>query len=67
MFVMAHGGNDTGERDLNRIQQFPMLKKLKAVQNNRVYFFWRGRNPFAADAVIDDLFKDLVEEGAVPK
>jgi len=71
MFVMAHGGNDTGERDFNRIQQSPLWKKLKAVQNNRVYYVdpivWRGRNPFAADAVIDDLFKDLVEEGAVPK
>jgi len=67
MFVMAHGGNDTGERDLNRIQQSPLWKKLKAVQNNRVYIVWRGRNPFAADAVIDDLLKDLVEEGAAPK
>lgn len=64
MFVMAHGDGDTGERDLNLIQQKPLWKRLKAVQQNRVYYVnpivWRGRNPFAADAVIDDLYKYLV-------
>jgi iron complex transport system substrate-binding protein len=64
MFVVAYGGNDTGERDLNLIQQKPLWKRLKAVQQNRVYYVdpttWRGRTPLAADAVIDDLYKYLV-------
>jgi len=64
MFVIAYGGNYTGERDLNIIQKKPLWKKLRAVQQNRVYYvdptIWRGRTPLAADAVIDDLFKYLV-------
>jgi iron complex transport system substrate-binding protein len=64
MFVVAYGGNETGERDLNLIQQKPLWKNLKAVQQNRVYYVdpttWRGRTPLAADAVIDDLYKYLV-------
>jgi len=64
MFVMAYGGNDTGKRDLSILQKKPLWKTLKAVQQNRVYYVdpevWRGRNPFAADAVIDDLYKYLV-------
>jgi len=66
MFVVAYGGEETGERDLSRIQQTPLWKHLKAVQNNRVYYVdpttWRGRTPLAADAVIDDLFKYLVNK-----
>jgi iron complex outermembrane recepter protein len=64
MFVVAYGGNETGERDLNLIQQKPLWKKLKAVQQNHVYYvdptIWRGRTPLAADAIIDDLYKYLV-------
>lgn len=64
MFIVAYGGEETGERDLSRIQQTPLWKKLKAVQNNHVYYVdptaWRGRTPLAADAIIDDLFKYLV-------
>ncbi|MHC5748260.1 MAG: ABC transporter substrate-binding protein, partial [Nostoc sp.] len=64
MFVIAYGGNYTGERDLSIIQKKPLWKKLRAVQQNRVYYLdptiWRGRTPLAADAVIDDLFKYLV-------
>ena len=65
MFVVAYGGNETGEQDLSRIQQTPLWQKLNAVQQNRVYYVdptvWRARTPLAADAVIDDLFKYLVE------
>ncbi|NJL47123.1 MAG: iron-siderophore ABC transporter substrate-binding protein [Leptolyngbyaceae cyanobacterium SM2_5_2] len=46
------------------LKQNPLWQKLRAVQNGRVYPVnyptWRGGNPLAADAVIDDLFKYLV-------
>jgi iron complex transport system substrate-binding protein len=42
----------------------PLGKKLKAVQQGRIYFVdnltWAGSNLLAADFVIDDLFKYLV-------
>ena len=64
MFVVAYGGNETGERDFSRIQQTPLWQTLKAVQQNRVYYVdppaWRARTPLAADAIIDDLFKHLI-------
>ncbi|TVP59974.1 MAG: iron-siderophore ABC transporter substrate-binding protein [Nodularia sp. (in: Bacteria)] len=64
MFVVVYGGNETGERDLSILQKNPLWQTLKAVQNNRVYYvdptIWRGRTPLAADAVIDDLYKYLV-------
>jgi iron complex transport system substrate-binding protein len=64
MFVVAYETNDTGKRNLSILQKKPLWKTLKAVQQNRVYYVdpvvWRGRNPFAADAVIDDLYKYLV-------
>lgn len=66
MFVIAYGGNETGERDLNLIQQKPLWQNLKAVRQDRVYYVdpttWRGRTPLAADAVLDDLEKYLVEQ-----
>ncbi|MCC5624619.1 ABC transporter substrate-binding protein [Nostoc sp. CHAB 5715] len=64
MFVIAYSGNHTGERDLSILQKKPLWNKLKAVQQNRVYYvdptIWRARTSLAADAVIDDLFKYLV-------
>ncbi len=46
------------------LQQKPLWKKLKAVQNGQVYAVdrevWIGSNFFAADLVIDDLYKYLV-------
>ncbi len=64
MFVAVYGGHETGERDLSILQKKPLWKKLKAVQQNRVYYvdptIWRGRTPLAADAIINDLFKYLV-------
>ena len=49
-------------------QQKPLWNQLKAVQNNQVYVvnadIWRGGNPIAANLMIDDLFKYLVDEKA---
>lgn len=53
------------EEILKQLKQKPLWNKLRAVQQRRVYpvnyATWRGGNPLAADAVIDDLFKYLVE------
>ena len=53
--------------DKDRVQEIikePLWQKLRAVQEGRVYTIdymtWRGSNLFAADLVIDDLFKYLV-------
>lgn len=47
-------------------QKDPLWQSLKAVQQHQVYvvdvYAWIGSNLIAADAVIDDLFKHLVDE-----
>lgn len=64
MFVIAYGGNETGEKDLSIIQKKPLWQSLKAVRQNRVYYVnpttWRGRTPLAAYAVLDDLEQYLL-------
>lgn len=63
LFVAATSGES--EELLNQLKQKPLWNQLRAVQQGRVYpvnyATWRGGNPLAADAVIDDLFKYLVE------
>ena len=63
LFVAATSGES--EELLKQLKQKPLWNQLRAVQQGRVYPVnygtWRGGNPLAADAVIDDLFKYLVE------
>jgi iron complex transport system substrate-binding protein len=51
-------------KKLEELKQKPLWQKLSAVQQNKVYpvdyMTWRGFNLLAADAVIDDLYKYLV-------
>jgi iron complex transport system substrate-binding protein len=62
LFVATAGEEST--QKLAELKQKPLWKNLRAVQYNRVYPVnyptWRGGNLLAADAVIDDLFKYLV-------
>jgi len=62
LFVATAGEEST--QKLAELKQKPLWKNLRAVQQNRVYPVnyptWRGGNLLAADAVIDDLFKYLV-------
>ncbi|RAM53529.1 MAG: iron-siderophore ABC transporter substrate-binding protein [Hapalosiphonaceae cyanobacterium JJU2] len=55
---------DSDLKSFNKIKQKPLWKTLKAVQENHVYIVnkstWRESNLIAADTVIDDLFKYLV-------
>ncbi|WP_253274469.1 ABC transporter substrate-binding protein [Nostoc sp. PCC 7107] len=55
---------DDSQNFLEELKQKPLWKHLRAVQQNHVYpinyLTWRGGNLLAADAVIDDLYKYLV-------
>jgi iron complex transport system substrate-binding protein len=67
LFVMTFSEND--EQLLQQSQQQPLWNRLKAVQQNQVYFvdqsIWQGYNLLAADAVVDDLFKYLVNTAPI--
>ncbi len=64
LFIATDG--DEATQKLAELKQNPLWQKLRAVQNDRVYEVnyptWRGGNPLAADRVIDDLFKYLVDD-----
>ena len=53
------------QKNLKRLQSIPLWFKLKAVQQNKVYrvgVYWIGNGPLAANRVLDDLFKYLVNK-----
>ncbi|MFN6501570.1 MAG: hypothetical protein RMX65_031890 [Nostoc sp. DedQUE01] len=62
MFIGFYGNDE--ENSLKKLKQKPLWKTVKAVQKNHIYLvdlsIWRGSNLIATDAVIDDLFKYLV-------
>lgn len=69
MFVWT--GEDTSEATqaarerLTQLQTNPLWKQLKAICSQRVYLvpdYWIGWGPLTANAMIDDLFKYLVEQ-----
>ncbi|MFN6476975.1 iron-siderophore ABC transporter substrate-binding protein [Nostoc sp. DedQUE07] len=55
---------EAGKEALEKLQQNPLWQKLKVVQQNRVYLVdsdhWYAFDVLAMNAVIDDLFKYLV-------
>ncbi|WP_416674503.1 iron-siderophore ABC transporter substrate-binding protein [Egbenema bharatensis] len=68
IFLWAYDSQDeTAEQaqaEKARLKADPLWSTLKAVQQNRVYEvpgYWIGSGPIAANAVLDDLFKYLVE------
>ncbi|UKO96911.1 hypothetical protein [Nostoc sp. UHCC 0870] len=62
--MRSHKLTDDDQKFLEELKQKPLWKNLRAVQQNHVYSIdyltWRAGNLLAADAVIDDLFKYLV-------
>lgn len=57
---------ESAQKNLQILQDDPLWQQLEAVQQGRVYqvpSYWIGSGPIAANAVLDDLFKYLVEEG----
>ncbi|MEH2256375.1 iron-siderophore ABC transporter substrate-binding protein [Nostoc sp.] len=57
-------GRDSDRKALEKLQQKSLWRKLRAIQQGQVHFVdtetWSGSNLLAADAVIDDLYKYLV-------
>ncbi|MEO0517526.1 MAG: iron-siderophore ABC transporter substrate-binding protein [Cyanobacteria bacterium P01_A01_bin.116] len=56
--------NQTAQEKLTELQARQLWQNLKAVQLDRVYFvpnYWIGNGPIAANAILDDLAKYLVE------
>ncbi|NEQ32170.1 MAG: iron-siderophore ABC transporter substrate-binding protein [Leptolyngbya sp. SIO4C5] len=65
LFVSAYG-DASEQKTLVEWQQKPLWRQLKAVQAGEVYVvnsdIWKGGDPIAANLVLDDLFKYLVEK-----
>jgi len=65
VFFLVRGESGTKEL-LQALQQKPLWQKLKAVQQDRVYFVdsghWHSLDILGMNAVIDDLFKYLVNK-----
>jgi len=56
--------NQKAQQKLAELKSDPLWQGLKAVQQNKVYqvpSYWIGSGTIAANAVIDDLFKYLIE------
>lgn len=64
LFIATDG--ESSIRKLAELQRNPLWQSLRAVQQDRVYPVnyptWRGGNPLAAHAVLDDLFRYLTPE-----
>ncbi len=67
IFLVVDADQESADA-LEQLKQKPLWQQLKAVQQGNVYpvnlATWRGGNPLAAEAVIDDLFKYLVAKTA---
>lgn len=56
--------NQQAQQQLTDLKQSPLWQQLRVVQQNTIYQvpgYWIGSGPIAARAVIDDLFKYLIE------
>lgn len=56
-------GNRTANYQLEQLQASPLWRNLKAVKENKVYVvpsYWIGSGMLAANAIVDDLFKYLI-------
>jgi iron complex transport system substrate-binding protein len=58
-------GSATAKKNLEQLQSSPIWKNLKAVKENQVYLvpsYWIGSGMLAANAIVDDLFKYLLNQ-----
>lgn len=56
---------EQAEQRLTQLKADPLWQQLKAIQQNQIYqvpSYWIGSGPIAANAVVDDLFKFILEE-----
>lgn len=65
LFIPTDSQDENSNDRFNQLRQNPLWQKLEAVKQSKVYLvdyhIWRSANLFAADRVIDDLFKYLVD------
>lgn len=68
IFVWTSGGNEElakkTQSNLKELNADPLWSKLNAVQQDKVYqvpYYWFGMGPIAANLILDDLFKYLVD------
>ncbi len=68
IFIWTYGDtsqkNQKAKKKLEELLSNPLWQSLKAVQENKVYLvpdYWIGSGILAANAIVDDLFKYLVE------
>jgi iron complex transport system substrate-binding protein len=57
-------GNETAQKKLAELQANALWQHLNAVRKKHVYFvpdYWIGSGPIAANAVLDDLYKYLIQ------
>jgi iron complex transport system substrate-binding protein len=55
--------NETANKKLEQLKSNPLWQNLKAVKENKVYLvpnYWIGSSILAANAILDDLFKYLI-------
>jgi iron complex transport system substrate-binding protein len=64
VLFLSYRGGEAAKENLEKLQRSPLWQKLKVVQQNRVYLVdsdhWYAFDVLAMNAVIDDLFKYLV-------
>jgi iron complex transport system substrate-binding protein len=56
--------NETAQKKLAELQTNALWKRLNAVKKDRVYFvpnYWIGSGPIAANAMLNDLYKYLIQ------
>lgn len=65
LFLVINGSDSQTKETVQQLQIDPLWAQLKFIQNGKVFHvsdYWLGCSPLAANAVIDDLFKYLLEE-----
>jgi iron complex transport system substrate-binding protein len=69
IFIWSYGHQNEiaqqAQAEKEKLKADPLWSTLTAVQNGRVYevpSYWIGDGPIAANAVLDDLFKYLIDE-----
>nr|RNJ65105.1 MAG: iron-siderophore ABC transporter substrate-binding protein [Leptolyngbya sp. IPPAS B-1204] len=73
IFVWTYGSNEqlteSAQIALEKLKIDPLWQQLNAVKQGSVYLvpdYWIGAGPLSANAVIDDLFKYLIEDAVPP-
>ncbi|MDZ8110155.1 MAG: iron-siderophore ABC transporter substrate-binding protein [Nostoc sp. DedQUE12a] len=66
VLFLSYRGGKAARETLEKLQKQPLWQKLKVVQKNQVYFVdsshWYAFDVLAMNAIVDDLFKYLVNQ-----